>query len=119
MRSIFQKGGVALAALFVTAVPAWASSTTVLEVNVPFAFVVNGQNMPAGKYAVQRDENDASVLMIRGEHNNHAFARVLTVPDNRHDPAGSQPALTFTHREHQYQLAGVWQSEYDGWDVPR
>ena len=94
-----------------------ASTSNVLEANVPFPFVVNGQTMPAGKYMVQRDDTSSSVLLIRGEGNNHASAFVSTTPDGGHDPAGSQPALTFKRHENQYRLASVWESGNEGWDV--
>jgi hypothetical protein len=93
-----------------------ASTSNVLEANVPFPFVVNGQTMPAGKYMVQRDMS-SSVLLIRGEGNNHASAFVLTTPDGGSDPAGSRPALTFKRHENQYRLASVWESGNQGWDV--
>ena len=94
-----------------------ASMSEVLEANVPFPFVVNGQTMPAGRYMVQRDDTSSSILLIRGEGNNHALALVSTIPDGGHDPAGSQPALTFTRHENQYRLASVWESGSEGWDV--
>ena len=94
-----------------------ASTWNVVEANVPFSFVVNGQTMPAGKYMVQRDDMASSVLLIRGEGNNHASAFVSTTPDGGHAPAGSQPALTFKRHENQYRLASVWESGSQGWDV--
>jgi hypothetical protein len=94
-----------------------ASTSNVLEANVPFSFVVNGQTLPAGKYMVQRDDMSSSVLLIRGEGNNHASVFVSTTPDGGHDPAGSQPALTFKRHENQYRLSSVWESGNDGWDV--
>lgn len=94
-----------------------ASTSNVLEANVPFPFVVNGQKLPAGKYMVQRDDMSSSVLLIRGEGNNHTAAFVSITPDSGHDPAGSQPALTFKRHENQYRLASVWESGSQGWDV--
>jgi hypothetical protein len=94
-----------------------ASTSNVLEANVPFPFVVNGQTMPAGKYIVQRDDTSSLVLLIHGEGNNHASAFVSTTPDSRHDPAGLQPTLTFKRHENQYRLASVWESGSEGWDL--
>jgi hypothetical protein len=89
----------------------------VLKATVPFPFVVRGQTFPAGKYRVQRDDMTTSVLLIRGEGSNHAAAFVPATPDGGHDPAGSQPALTFKRYESQYRLASVWESQSQGYDV--
>jgi shikimate 5-dehydrogenase len=94
-----------------------ASTSNVLEASVPFSFVVNGQTLPAGKYMVQRDDTSSSVLLIRGEGNNHASVFVSTTPDGGHDPAGSKPTLTFRQGENQYRLESVWESGSQGWDV--
>jgi hypothetical protein len=95
-----------------------ASASNVLEVRVPFPFVVNGQTLPAGKYMVQRDDMSSSVLLIRGEENTNRRATfVSTTPDGGHDPAGSRPALAFTRHENQYRLSSIWESANEGWDV--
>jgi hypothetical protein len=94
-----------------------ASTSNVVEANVPFPFVVNGETLPAGKYLVQRDDMSSSVLLIRGEGNNQMAAFVSTTPDGGHDPAGSKPVLTFNRYANQYRLAGVWESGGEGWDV--
>ena len=93
--------------------------SNVLKANVPFPFVVNGQNFPAGKYMIQRDDtSSSSVLLIRGEGiHNHTSIFLSTTPDGGHDPAGSRPALTFKRHENQYRLASVWESGSRGWDV--
>lgn len=118
MRSIMRNAVLTAGAILLCAAgTARASTSTVLEANVPFPFVVNGQNFPAGKYMVQRDDMSSSVLLIRGEKNNHTAAFVATTPDGGQDPAGSQPALTFTRHENQYRLSNVWESGSEGWDV--
>ena len=94
-----------------------ASTTNVLDVSVPFPFVVNGKSFPAGKYMIQRDDASSSVLLIRGEGHNHTAAFVSTMVDGGHDPAGSRPALTFMRDENEYRLATVWESGSEGWDV--
>lgn len=94
-----------------------ASASTVLEAKVPFPFVVKGHTLPAGKYAVERDDNQSSVLLIRDEQGRHPAAFVAVVPDGGKDPAGSShPALTFRRDENQCRLSGIWSSD-EGWDV--
>jgi len=118
MRSIMRNAVLTAGAILLCAAgSARASTSTVLEANVPFSFVVNGENFPAGRYTVRRDDMSSSVVLIRGEKGNHMAALVFTRPDGGHDPAGSQPALTFKRHENQYQLSSVWQSESEGWDV--
>ena len=119
MRSIMRNAVVAAGAILLCAAgTARASTSTVLKADVPFAFVANGRNFPAGKYTVQRDDrSSSSVLLIRGERNSHTAAFVATTRDGGHDPAGSQPALTFKAHENQYRLSSVWESGSEGWDV--
>ncbi len=104
----------AVAFLGLAGATASASPSDTLEVKVPFAFVVNGRNFPAGQYRVEREDMSRSVLLIRGEKGNHAAMFVSTTPAGGHDPAGSVPVLTFNHYENQYRLSGVWESETDG-----
>jgi hypothetical protein len=96
-----------------------AALLKVLEVKVPFPFVVNGQNLPAGRYSIQRDELTSSVLLIRSETGNRAATFVSTLPAGGHDPAGRVPVLTFSRYENQYRLSSVWESGSLGWSVIR
>ena len=118
MRAIMRNAVLVAGAMLLGSVAsAPASPTTVLEANVPFQFVVNGHYMPAGRYRVERDDMSSSVLVIRGERGNTAVTIVPTMPDGGHDPAGSEPALTFKRHEQQYRLTGVWDSASEGWDI--
>lgn len=118
MKSIGITGVVFAGALLVCAGGAQAADVLV-KANVPFAFVVNGQNMPAGKYVIERDENSPSTLLIRGDQksNSRASIFVITIRDGRQDPAGDQPIMAFKHSENTYQLASIWDSQDDGFDV--
>jgi hypothetical protein len=120
MRTIMRNAVLAAGAILVCAGgTAQASTSTVMEANVPFPFVVNGESFPAGKYMIEREGTSSSVVLIRGEHNNHAATFVLTMPDEGRDPGGSQPALTFSRHENQYRLASIWESGSEGFDVTR
>ena len=118
MRSILTKS-VILAGVFLLFAGANANAALldVLEVKVPFPFVVNGQSFPAGRYSVERDDLTSSVLLLRGENGNHAAAFVSTVPAGGQDPAGRVPVLTFKRYENQYRLSNVWESGSQGWSV--
>ena len=118
MRSILNRGVILAAAILLCAGGTAQASEGVVTANVPFPFVVNGKNMPAGKYLIQRDDTLPSMLLIRGnQKNNHAAAFVSSIRDEGHDPAGSRPSLTFKRYENQYRLTGVWESQQEGFDV--
>ena len=58
--------GTLLAACVALAVGSAGASS--VDVKVPFAFVVHGQTLPAGRYVVN---DDSGVVQIRGENGNH------------------------------------------------
>ena len=118
MKSIGITGVVFAGALLLCSGGAQAADILV-KADVPFAFVVNGQPMPAGKYLIQRDENSPSTLLIRGDQKNNSGAAiyVITIRDGRQDPAGDKPVMTFKHSENTYQLASIWDLQDDGFDV--
>ena len=93
------------------------ASAAVVNVNVPFPFVVQGRTLPAGQYELDRQETDPSVILIRGERGNKVGMFVLTRPAGGHDPAGQMPALTFSRWENQYRLTDIWQSANQGEEI--
>jgi hypothetical protein len=106
----------AAACLLATAGTAHAQD--VLDVKIPFAFVVKGQSFPAGQYTIERAAMNESVLLIRGQHGNPRAMFVATRPtDEPHAPAGDRPAVQFTRHENQYRLSSVWESASDGLSV--
>ena len=88
-----------------------------ITVNVPFPFVVRDKVMPAGRYLLQRDDQDRSLVMIRGESGNRVGVFVLTEQAAGRDPKGDKPCLSFTRKEGQYELSNVWESRDDGVSV--
>jgi hypothetical protein len=85
-----------------------------MEVNVPFPFLVNGREFPAGQYKVEEEAFGPSVLLIRGVHNDKA-AFVATAPVTAGSPG--QSALLFERHENQYRLTSVWESASEGQSV--
>jgi hypothetical protein len=115
MRSVLKRAPLlAMALLVLAGVPA---SAAVVKVNVPFPFVVKGQQFPAGQYRLQHDDGDASVLFIRGEKPNSPGTFVMTTPAPGKDPAGDQPALTFKRHENEYRLTDIWESGNQGREI--
>jgi hypothetical protein len=96
---------------------AGTASAAVVDVKVPFPFVAQGHQFPAGQYRVQRDDADPSAVLIREHKDRTAVAFVLTTPAAAHDPAGDKPALIFERYEKQYRLASIWESAGQGREV--
>jgi hypothetical protein len=95
-----------------------AARADVLEVKVPFPFVVHGRTLPAGQYRMEYDPADASLLVIHGEHGTKANTMTLTIPAGKPDPQTGKPVLTFKHDENGYRLLDVWESNNVGLEVP-
>jgi hypothetical protein len=77
---------------------------------VPFAFVVRGQEFPAGRYYLTNEEG---LLTVRGlDSREGIFA--MTTPAGGTDPIGDQPALVFVRYEKTYRLSQVWDSSSEG-----
>ena len=90
-----------------------ANAQEITAARIPFAFVVQGQEFPAGHYEISRQDD---VLCIRGiEHPSGAFA--MTLPASGSDPAGNQTALVFTKYETEYDLSQVWESDREGFEI--
>jgi hypothetical protein len=107
-----------VASLVVTVGNASATGATdVLNVNVPFPFVVRGESFPAGQYRIERSDLGSAVVLIHGEKGNTATAFVATEPAKGHAPAGDMPALQFTKHENEYRLTNIWESTNEGQKV--
>jgi hypothetical protein len=102
--------------LFVSSVSANAGT---LEVNVPFAFMVGSQQMPAGVYRIEHDIwMPSSVVLLRGQDGNTAQLFVQTTPLHEANPAGNVPALVFVPDEGAKRLTQVWGATSVGQEVP-
>ena len=95
MSSIMKRAGLLAAAFLVVASSARAD---VVEVRVPFSFVVHGQTLPAGEYRIERE---GSAMLLRGEKGNNAGVFFSMIPAPGQDPAGERPALLFAPFEKQ------------------
>ena len=104
MRS-FIKMGLVIAAMAGTLAAGIASAEVrdVRELNVPFAFDVNGKAMPAGHYRVERLANP-SVVMLRNEAGEGIFV-TTQVPEE--DTWDTSTALTFTRSAEGYALSTI------------
>ena len=110
--SVITKSSV-LAAIFLGTFVATARAEEIITVDIPFAFVVDRHEFPAGQYDVRTSDDSADVIWIEGMTRRSA-AVVLTVRAGGRDPAGAQPALVFTRSENTYQLSQIWESPSNG-----
>lgn len=115
MQSVLKSALLLAAALVVFA--SGPARAAVVDVRVPFPFMVKGQQFPAGEYRLQRDQTDSSVVLMRGEKGNTASMFVLTTPASGRDPAGDKPAVTFKRYENQYRLDDIWDAGSQGREV--
>jgi hypothetical protein len=90
-----------------------AAAQSVVKGNVPFAFTVAKQQMPAGSYSIL--SNSAASIQIR---NNDTGAAVLSLVRSEL-PGDRAPRLVFHYVGNQYFLSQVWGSEgSSGMTVP-
>jgi hypothetical protein len=77
-----------------------ASASQLLRVNVPFSFVLAGQQFAAGEYKVEQTTNGVIIVQGAGQ-----AAAVLSIPAELR--AHSTTGLTFTTSQSREYLVGV------------
>ena len=105
---------IALCLLLTAAVFAqMTSSQQLMKVNIPFAFGVQDQSLPAGQYLVftVTPERSIRIVSANGKHS----AIVNTLPNYAKEPS-SNSRLVFHRYGNEYFLAEVWTA---GQDVAR
>ena len=113
--SVIKKSSM-FAAVFLGLFVSSARAQGVMTVTVPFPFVADHREFPAGRYEIRNVENAGTVLSIEGM-NNRSGAFVFTMAAGGGDPAGNEPSLVFTHEENQYQLSEIWESPTVGHEL--
>jgi hypothetical protein len=88
-----------------------ARAQETVEAKVPFAFVVRGQEFPAGRYDII--SNDEGMIMIRGIDNGGGGV-AMTSPAGGNDPIVDQPSLVFIRHDNKYRLSQIWESSSEG-----
>jgi hypothetical protein len=107
-----------LAAMFFGTFVASARAEDILTVKIPFPFMVDHREHPAGRYLIRASDDSADVIWIEGM-NTKSAAVALTIRTDGRDPAGTQPALVFTRSGNGYQLSQIWESDRDGRELSR
>jgi hypothetical protein len=112
------KRSLVAATLIMGAASGRASAQDVIDVKVPFDFVVSGQTFHAGTYVLTMNASSEGVMLLRGDHGK-AITFALTIPASGHDPAGEQPALVFNRYENRNVLSQVWENGTEGRAIAR
>jgi len=94
----------AVAAVLASAQTASAGDT--IKAKIPFAFVVNGVELPPGDYVVTRDESHPDLIEI-STASGERRALTLTHPAGTSDETSAQPKLEFERVGDQVFLSGV------------
>jgi len=110
-------GLVGLVAAGLALVAGTAQAQSIVEVKVPFPFMVGKTELPAGQYLVERAGDTGTAMLIQGERGTSGSAFVMTMPSGGHDPKGDMPVLTFKRGEKMPQLSEIWQSNSQGYMV--
>ena len=89
------------------------SSQQLMKVNIPFAFGVQDQSLPAGQYLVVTVTPERSIRIVSSDGKHSAI--VNTLPNYAKEPS-SNSRLVFHRYGNEYFLAEVWTA---GQDVAR
>jgi hypothetical protein len=111
MRAIMKSSVVAVMSLgmFVGS----ARAEEIVSVKIPFPFVVDHTEFPAGQYEIRNVEDAGSIVAIEGVDGKSAtFAMTMNAYGD--DPAGNEPALVFNKTENRYRLSEIWESSTEG-----
>lgn len=99
-------------ALALSALPSVASAADSMRVNVPFAFVVAGQQFAPGEYVIT--ESGSGVILVQGAGKG---AMVLSAPSAPPTAKGSS-GLRFTNTAQQFHLTSVEQQGLETRSIP-
>ena len=89
--------------LFIAAVPL-SAQTSAIDVHVPYPFIVENTNLPAGESRIAAFTDNT--LIIRSKNGDTALL-CLTIPAGG-GPKSEEPQLVFQRYGSQYFLAEVW-----------
>ena len=101
--------------LAVSLTSAFAQSSQMLTADIPFAFQVNNQQFPAGKYHVKAEGGHAAVL-VQGIDNKRAAFSI-----SNHIQRGKTrevPSLVFKRYDDRYFLSQIWMPGTSGRGLP-
>ena len=101
--------GITSAVVSVVALMALAFGQITLPVfaSIPFAFTVQGKQLPAGRYSLQPDNGNPSIVVIRSVSRSAKPLVVITTMRESLNPSG-QAKLVFDRVGGKYFLSQIW-----------
>lgn len=89
-----------------SSVRAQTSCVREMTANIPFAFSVGEQNLPAGKYSMRciNPSSDRKILQLRGKDGRFS----VLVPTNNTIGEADEAKLVFNRQGDRYYFAEVW-----------
>jgi hypothetical protein len=93
-----------------------SAQSVTLRAKIPFSFVVRGQTLPAGEYAML-PENGPYVIVIQGIDHRAAVGAVVYATSGR-SFRKQTPRLVFNVYGNQYFLSQIWSSGDQGSQLP-
>ncbi|MGE0129828.1 MAG: hypothetical protein AB7U82_17240 [Blastocatellales bacterium] len=99
--------------------PAYAQSDERVIADIPFAFVVGDETLPAGEYVIKQGiTNSPDVLLIRGEDNSNAVFVMAQETQATRTPDKTE--LVFNEIGNTYFLSKIWVAGDDmGRELPK
>src|SRR5262245_59579116 len=114
MKKQILNAAITLSVIAALSIAGFAGLDRSVEANIPFDFMIDGEKLPAGKYAIETGAA-LNLVMVRNWKTKRAagaLSHALEVPD------GSQPRLVFRRYGNQYFLAKVITSS-SGIELPK
>ena len=84
-------------------------------VQIPFEFVANGKELPAGKYLISPQDQDPRILVIRSEKG--ADSVLLPVVTRLSASESSEPRVVFDKAGEKHYLSEVYLPRMDGFQL--
>ncbi len=98
-------------------VPAFGQLGQTVTASIPFTFVVQGKQLPAGNYSFQRDESNPAVLAIRSRDG--TAEKLVLTESAQMMKTPNQSELIFDKVDGDYFLSQIWTVGNDlGLQVP-
>ena len=102
--------------LIAAAMPLCAQYSGPIKVNVPFAFVVENDRLPAGEYTMQRVGNGR--LVLRSGDAKATSILVFRALPTQSKTTAEQGRVVFHRYGHEYFLSRIWTPGLEvGWEV--
>ena len=102
--------------LAVSLTSAFAQSSQLLTVDLPFAFQVNNQQFPAGHYRVSVEAGHPAVMLQNAESKQSVFSISSPI---RSQKIREKASLVFSRYDDRYFLSKIWLTGTDsGRDLP-